>query len=96
MPSSHLFPELKIKKYGRSGIESPAAAEWERQKRELKEKNKALDQLMAMDGLEEVKSEFLKIKATIDEARKRKGWIKRQDLNLVLMGNAGTGMAYLR
>ncbi|GAP90247.1 putative nfx1-type zinc finger-containing protein 1 protein [Rosellinia necatrix] len=90
-PSSQFFPELKKRKPGGVGGESSAAAEWERQKRELKEKNKALDQLMAMEGLEEVKREFLRVKATIEEARKRKGWLKRQDLNLVLMGNAGTG-----
>ncbi|KAI1504946.1 hypothetical protein F5X99DRAFT_331602 [Biscogniauxia marginata] len=46
---------------------------------------------MALEGLEEVKKEFLKIKAMIDTARKRKGWLRRQDLNLVLLGNAGTG-----
>jgi hypothetical protein len=69
----HLFPKLKNKKSGGSGGESSAAAEWERQKRELGEKNKPLDRLMAMEGLEEVKREFLKVKATTDEARKRKG-----------------------
>jgi hypothetical protein len=90
-PFMHLFPKLKNKKPGRSGGES-AAAEWEQQKRELGEKNKPLDRLMAMEGLEEVKREFLSVKATIDEARKRKGRLRRQDLNLVLLGNAGTGM----
>jgi hypothetical protein len=91
-PGSHLFPCFTEMKSNISSEESSARAEWERQKRELKEKNDALDQLMAMVGLEEVKTEFLKVKATINEARKRKGWLKRQDLNLVLMGNPGTGM----
>jgi len=91
-PDSHLFPRFSEMKPSSSSGEPSAGSEWERQKRELKEKNDALDQLMAMEGLEEVKREFLRVKATIDEARKRKGWLKRQDLNLVLMGNPGTGM----
>lgn len=70
---------------------SPAEAEWARQKKELGDKNKALDRLMAMIGLEDVKWEFLKIKATVAAARTRKGVLRRQDLNLVLLGNPGTG-----
>lgn len=70
---------------------SPAEREWERQRRELGERSKALDQLMSMVGLEEVKREFLNIKATIAAAKQRKGKLRAQDPNLVLVGNAGTG-----
>ncbi|KAK3393966.1 P-loop containing nucleoside triphosphate hydrolase protein, partial [Podospora didyma] len=70
---------------------SPAEQEWVRQKKELGDKNAALDRLMGMVGLEEVKLEFLKIKALIEAARDRKGRLRRDDLNLVLLGNAGTG-----
>jgi hypothetical protein len=70
---------------------SPTEQEWERQKRDLGEYSKALDQLMSMVGLEEVKREFLAVKATITAARQRKGILRRQDFNLVLTGNYGTG-----
>ncbi|KAK3341850.1 P-loop containing nucleoside triphosphate hydrolase protein [Lasiosphaeria hispida] len=70
---------------------SQAEAEWTRQKSELGAKSEALDKLMSLVGLEEVKTEFLKVKGTVETARQRKGQLKRQDLNLVLLGNAGTG-----
>ncbi|KAK4158468.1 P-loop containing nucleoside triphosphate hydrolase protein [Chaetomidium leptoderma] len=69
---------------------SPAEKEWARQK-ELGEKSEVLDKVMSLVGLENVKMEFLTIKATIEAARQRRGQLKRQDLNLVLMGNPGTG-----
>ncbi|KAK5655532.1 hypothetical protein OQA88_5463 [Cercophora sp. LCS_1] len=75
---------------------SPAEAEWARQKKELGDESEALDKLMAMVGLEEVKWEFLKVKATIEAARRRKGVLRRQDLNLVLLGNPGTGKRTIR
>ncbi|KAK4201316.1 hypothetical protein QBC40DRAFT_223947 [Triangularia verruculosa] len=65
--------------------------EWERRKKELGEKSAAIDQLMAMVGLEQVKSEFLAIKSTIDAAKNRKGMLRRQEFNLALIGNPGTG-----
>ncbi|KAL2257139.1 hypothetical protein VTK26DRAFT_605 [Humicola hyalothermophila] len=70
---------------------SPAEREWERRKSELGEKSKALDKLMSMVGLEEVKQAFLAIKSAIATAKQRKGRLRRQDLNLALMGNLGTG-----
>jgi hypothetical protein len=69
----------------------PVECEWERRKKEYGEKSRALDQLMTMIGLEEIKKEFLAIKATIDAAHRRKGRLRRQDFNLVLTGNVGTG-----
>ncbi|KAH6854557.1 P-loop containing nucleoside triphosphate hydrolase protein [Chaetomium sp. MPI-CAGE-AT-0009] len=63
---------------------------WERMKKQG-DRSDALDRLMALVGLENVKMQFLKIKATIDEARERKGWLKRRDLNMAFMGNPGTG-----
>jgi Holliday junction resolvasome RuvABC ATP-dependent DNA helicase subunit len=70
---------------------SPAEREWERRKTEYGGKSRALDQLMSMVGLEEVKREFLAVKATIDAAKHRKGFLRRQDFNLTLSGNPGTG-----
>ncbi|KAI1498334.1 P-loop containing nucleoside triphosphate hydrolase protein [Biscogniauxia marginata] len=71
-------------------IESPAEQEWRRQKEELGEKNEALDKVMKMLGLENVKMAFLEIKSMIDASRSRQGHLKCQDLNLVLLGNPGT------
>lgn len=65
--------------------------EWERRKKELGEKSLAIDQLMAMVGLEQVKSEFLAVKSTIDAAKNRRGMLRRQEFNLALIGNPGTG-----
>ncbi|KAK0629513.1 hypothetical protein B0T17DRAFT_188990 [Bombardia bombarda] len=89
-----LLPKLKEEVVHGPKSESPAEKEWLRQKTELGEKNEALDILMDMVGLENVKAEFLKVKATIEAARERKGQLRRQDLNLVLMGNAGTGKIF--
>ncbi|KXX80870.1 Stage V sporulation protein K [Madurella mycetomatis] len=93
-PGMPLLPALGrrlLSKFADEANLLPVEREWERRKREFGEKSKALDQLMAMVGLEEVKEEFLAIKATIDAAKQRKGKLRRQDFNLVLTGNAGTG-----
>ncbi|KAK7414950.1 hypothetical protein QQX98_006275 [Neonectria punicea] len=90
-PDIHLLPNGVDDTPDGSEDASPAAAEWERQKRELGDKNTALDQVMSMVGIEEVKAEFLKVKATIEAARARKGRLRRQGLNMALMGNPGTG-----
>ncbi|KAI0383902.1 P-loop containing nucleoside triphosphate hydrolase protein [Hypomontagnella monticulosa] len=55
------------------------------------DKSNALDRLMALVGLENVKIQFLKIKATIDAAQRREGWLRHQDLNIAFLGNPGTG-----
>ncbi|KPM36709.1 hypothetical protein AK830_g9847 [Neonectria ditissima] len=89
-PDIRLLPKSNDAPYD-SKDASPAATEWERQKRELGDKNAALDQLMSMVGIEEVKAEFLKVKATVEAARSRKGRLRRQGLNMALMGNPGTG-----
>jgi hypothetical protein len=63
---------------------------WERMK-QSGDASDALDRLMALVGLEDVKIQFLKIKATIEAARRRKGWLRRLDLNMAFLGNPGTG-----
>ncbi|RSL43263.1 hypothetical protein CEP53_011790 [Fusarium sp. AF-6] len=68
---------------------------WEQQKKNHDEENQALDQLMDLVGLEIAKEEFLKIKATINAARHRRGWLRRLDLNIVFLGNPGTGKTTL-
>lgn len=71
--------------------DSPSRSEWLRQKREESQKNKYLDLLMSMVGLEEVKSHFLTVKAGIEAARKRGEDLQTLNLNLVLVGKLGTG-----
>ncbi|KAK4042166.1 P-loop containing nucleoside triphosphate hydrolase protein [Parachaetomium inaequale] len=83
--SMPLLPALgsKLALNSSEGIDtSPAEREWARQRRELGEESKALDLLMSMVGLEEVKREFLAIKATITAAKHRKGILRRQEFNL--------------
>ena len=58
---------------------------------EPQEKLTAYERLLAMEGLDQTKEEFLKIKTYITETSKREGQLRRQDLNLVLLGNPGTG-----
>jgi hypothetical protein len=55
------------------------------------EKLTAYERLLAMEGLNRTKEEFFKIKTHIGETSKREGQLRRQDLNLVLLGNPGTG-----
>lgn len=74
-------------------VESFAKRDWMRQKEKLGEKNEALDKVMEMVGLESSKMAFLEVKAMIDASRSRQGKLRRQDLNLVLVGNPGTGKA---
>jgi len=62
-----------------------------KQKREEGQKNKHLDLLMSMVGLEEVKAHFLTAKARIEAARKRGEDLQTLNLNLVLVGKLGTG-----
>lgn len=83
----HLLPELV------KSIELLAPEkEWERQKKELGQKSRALDKLMTMVGIEDVKKQFLAIRSTITTAKNsRKGKLRRQDFNLALVGNPGTG-----
>ncbi|KAI5925989.1 P-loop containing nucleoside triphosphate hydrolase protein [Camillea tinctor] len=90
--SIKIIPKLEHSKSSSGSREATtASAEWKRQDREPGESNIYLDQLMAMEGRGEAKSEFLKIKAIITAAQERKGWLRRQVLNLVLLGNPGTG-----
>jgi hypothetical protein len=45
---------------------SPAREEWDRQKTIDGDHNKAIDEIMNMIGLDEVKSKFLSIKTKVD------------------------------
>ncbi|KAF6803895.1 stage V sporulation protein K [Colletotrichum sojae] len=66
--------------------------EWLRQKKENNEKNKYLDLLMTMVGIEEVKARVLGVKASIEAAARRKEPLFDLDrLKLTVVGKSGTG-----
>lgn len=76
---------------GKSRQESKAREEWEHQKRMENVSNDTIDSLMEMIGLEEVKLQVLSIKAKIDLSVRQGSDMKEDRLNVVFLGNPGTG-----
>ena len=72
-------------------VPSPAEKEWDRQKEQENASNDAIDSLMAMTGLQEVKNQFLRIKAKIDTALRQNTTFNKERFGIVLLGNPGTG-----
>lgn len=70
---------------------SPSEVEWARQKRVDNASNEAIDSLMKMTGLEDVKAQFLRIKARIDLALRQNTDMREERFGMVLLGNPGTG-----
>lgn len=70
---------------------SPSEVEWGRQRRVDNASNDAIDSLMEMTGLEDVKAQFLRIKARIDLALRQNTDMKEERFGMVLLGNPGTG-----
>ncbi|KAH7929198.1 P-loop containing nucleoside triphosphate hydrolase protein [Leucogyrophana mollusca] len=70
---------------------SIARDDWQRQKDIDGAYNDSIDAIMDMIGLEDVKSQVLKIKAKIDLAKRHGLSLDKERLNLVLLGNPGTG-----
>lgn len=73
-------------------LRSPSEAAWERQKQVDNASSDSIDSLMRMTGLEEVKTQFLKIKARIETAQRQGTDMKDERFGIVLLGNPGTGM----
>jgi hypothetical protein len=69
---------------------SPSEIEWERQKRVEGASNDAIDTLMGLTGLEDVKAKVLSIKTKIETAA-RQGSNIQERLGVVMLGNPGTG-----
>ncbi|KAK3983876.1 cbxX protein [Cladorrhinum sp. PSN332] len=72
-------------------IKSDAAREWERRKREHKEENDVMDELMGYVGLEDVKKQFLDIKSKVDICKEQGRKLNKERFNVVFQGNPGTG-----
>ena len=70
---------------------SPSAQEWKRQKEVQGKSNSAVDNIMDMTGLEEVKRQVLQVIAKIDASSRQNASIKQERFNVVLLGNPGTG-----
>ena len=71
---------------------SPAKDEWQRQKDVDNASNSAIDSIMDMIGLEDVKAQVLKIKAKIDTTLRQHTDLKGERFGVVLLGNPGTGI----
>lgn len=72
--------------------QSSSKKEWQRQKDQENAHNPAIDKIMEMIGLEEVKAQVLKIKAKVDTSIRQGIDLKKERLGLVLLGNPGTGI----
>ncbi|OJA15476.1 hypothetical protein AZE42_06348 [Rhizopogon vesiculosus] len=70
---------------------SAAHRDWLHQKQVNGEKNSAIDGIMELTGLEDVKVQVLRIKAHIDLMKRQGVPANKERLNLVLLGNPGTG-----
>lgn len=74
---------------------SPSKTEWQRQKDQENATNPAIDHIMEMIGLEDVKSQVLRIKAKVDTSIRQGTDLKAERLGLVLLGNPGTGTTFI-
>lgn len=70
---------------------SSAEQDWDYQKQYEGAQSEELDKLMAMIGLESIKTKFLAIKAQVDAAVRQKVDFKSERFGSVLLGNPGTG-----
>lgn len=70
---------------------SPAKEDWEHQKRMDNSRNRDIDSVMDLIGLEEVKLQILKIKAKIEVSIRQNADTSRDRLNVSFLGNPGTG-----
>jgi hypothetical protein len=78
---------------------SASMTEWQRQKDQENASNSAIDKIMEMIGLEDVKSQVLRInriKSKVDTSIRQGTDLKTERLGLVLLGNPGTGQSLRR
>jgi hypothetical protein len=73
---------------------SASKTEWQRQKDQENAHNPAIDKIMEMIGLEEVKSQVLRIKAKVETSIRQGTDLKKERFGLVLLGNPGTGIFF--
>ena len=83
---SHPNPDPKPKRK-----RGEAEVEWERQKMVEGASNDAIDHLMELTGLKDVKEKFLDVKAKIETAERQGVDLKKERMGVVMLGNPGTG-----
>ncbi|KAF8206569.1 P-loop containing nucleoside triphosphate hydrolase protein [Mycena galopus ATCC 62051] len=88
-PAPPLLPRSKNNPAG--GSLSASQEEWERQKRVEGAHNDAIDSIMGMIGLEDVKAQVIRIKHKIDVVKRQNARLNDERFNIVLQGNPGTG-----
>lgn len=74
---------------------SAAKDEWEHQKEFEGASNDALDSLMSMIGLENVKQQFLAVKVKVDTVVRQGTDLKDERFGAAFLGNPGTGELYI-
>jgi hypothetical protein len=88
----------KLRKHIQTAVEhnkSPSKTEWQRQKDQENAHNPAIDKIMEMIGLEDVKAQVLRIKAKVETSIRQDTDLSRERLGLVLLGNPGTGIVFV-
>jgi len=93
-PAADKPPPLQSKTEAHKGSESEksvAAQDWQHQKKYQGASNTQLDELMSMIGLENVKEEFLDVKAKIDLIVRQNVSLSKERFGACLLGNPGTG-----
>ncbi|KAL8670572.1 MAG: hypothetical protein Q9168_004900 [Polycauliona sp. 1 TL-2023] len=70
---------------------SESRNDWEHQKQVENAANDAIDEIMDLVGLEDIKSQVLRIKAKIDTSKRQQSDVKKERFNAAFLGNPGTG-----
>ncbi|KAF8065345.1 P-loop containing nucleoside triphosphate hydrolase protein [Lyophyllum atratum] len=76
---------------GTPAVPTPSVAEWQRRKSIEGMVNPSVDAVMSMTGLEEVKSQVMRILDKIEVATRQGAAFNKDRYNVVLLGNPGTG-----
>jgi hypothetical protein len=88
----------KLREHVQTAMEqnkSPSKTEWQRQKEQENAQNPAIDRIMELIGLEDVKAQILRIKAKVETSIRQDTDLSKERLGLVLLGNPGTGIAFI-
>ena len=70
---------------------SESRDDWQHQKKTENATNEAIDEIMDLVGLEDIKSQVLRIKAKVDTSKRQHSDVKRERFNAAFLGNPGTG-----
>ena len=85
-------PELPRAMSSEPVIISLSQEEWQRKKDIEGATNDAIDGIMELTGLEEVKKQVMRINAKIEATTRQGTSLKCESFNIVLLGNPGTGL----